>query len=87
VRKGAAGNKAIKRALPQPHWYGLPVVEAEASEMVKAIIDRLAEARRLAKAGLREAPEQPDELLKRAIRRPIIGDRQLINFLNRNARH
>ena len=41
----------------------------------------------LVAAGFRVMPDEPDETLKRTLReQPIVGDRGLINFLNRNAR-
>jgi len=84
LRKASAGGG---RAPAAPHWVGLPVVEAEASAMVKAARDRQAEELRLAKASGR-APDEPGDLmpiLKQTLRQPITGDRALVSFLNRRA--
>jgi hypothetical protein len=130
-----------------PHWFGLPVIEVEAEQMVKAARDRQSEEQRLAKAsgrtryqapkhlrgrpmrladgrqldipehgfcelsgcgappgygphaqsalhgqllaaGFRVMPDEPDEVLRRTLReQPIVGDRGLISFLNRHAKH
>jgi hypothetical protein len=141
LRKAAA----VGRSTPaESRWFGLPCVEPEATEMVKAARDRQSEELRLAKAssrtryrapehlrgsrmrlvdgrrldipqhgfcelgsgacpgygphaasaahgqllaaGFRVMPDEPDEALKRTLReQAIIGDRNLINFLNRRA--
>ena len=51
----------------------------------QAARDRQSEEQRLAKASGRNMPGKPDGALRQALRRPIVGNRGLIDFLTRRA--
>jgi hypothetical protein len=54
-------------SIPQPRWFGLPAVEAEVTELVKAARDRQAEERRLSKASGRTCYQAPQHLRGRRV--------------------
>ena len=75
LRKSDTG---ARRSSAEPRWFGLPCVEPEVREMVKAARDRQSEERRLAKASGRNMPGEPDGAMRQALRWPIVGNRGLI---------
>jgi hypothetical protein len=83
-------RKSSKRAVAAaPHWIGLPTVAAEVTAMVKAARDRQSEERRLAKrAGTERANTDIRTALasiRSVLRAPLVGERNLVRFLNRYA--
>jgi hypothetical protein len=70
-----------------PHWIGLPSVAPEVTAMVKAARDRQSEERRLAKRAGTVGNDLGSALssIREMLRAPLVGDRSLVGFLNRNA--
>lgn len=82
-------RKSSKRAVAAPHWIGFPGVPTEVTAIVKAARDRQSEERRLAKrAGAERAHTDLGPALasiRSTLRAPLVGERNLIGFLNRYA--
>jgi hypothetical protein len=70
-----------------PHWIGLPSVAAEVTAMVKAARDRQSEERRIAKRAGAVGNDIGSALssIRAMLRAPIVGERNLVGFLNRYA--